>query len=124
MSRDVALVFRRYAHMHTGSLAVCIENALLEYMQNHPLEDVNLTINHVTEKKLTEIQKRLEIALMYSEIKHLVEVLDRIQRTGLGNYKEFQYDLLKALKPAIKLRTPSPKLIELLKEAEKHIDTI
>ena len=97
---------------------------MLNDMKNHPIKEVNLTINHITEEKLTEVQKRLEIAIMYSEIKHLVEILNRIQETGRGDYETFRYDLLKALKPAVKLRKPSTKFIELLAEAEKHIDTV
>jgi len=124
-NKALLTAYRNYTKsIYHMSMADCLERALLNDMRTHPVATMNLTINHVTEEKLTEIQKRLEIAIMYSEIKHLVEILDRIKATGRGNYEEFQYDLLKALKPAVKLRNPSPKLIELLAEAEKHVDTI
>ena len=123
-SKGLLEAYRGYAkRVYDKSMADCLERALLNDMESHPVEEINIEINHFTEEMLDEVQQRLEVGIMYSEIKRLVEILDRIESTGQGNYKEFQYDLIKALKPAVKLRNPSTKLIVLLAAAEKHVDS-
>lgn len=122
MERSIAQAFRKYAHRHEWSLASLIEDALIKYIECNPLEEVNIEIKYLKPEQLADVQQRLEVAIMYSEIERLVEILDRIDRTGIGRYKEFQGDLVKALKPAVKLQNPPERFIELLKRAEKHLD--
>lgn len=122
MERSVALAFRTYAKRHKQSLASLIETALIEYMKKYPLEEVNIKIDYIEPDRLSDIQQRLEVSIMYAEIEKYVEILDRIDKQGKGDYKHFQRKLIDALKPAVKLKDPPKKLLELLKQAESYLD--
>lgn len=122
-SRGILEAYRKYSKRVYGkSMADCLERALLNDMKNNPVKEVNIEIKHLEPDHLSDVQQRLEIAIMYSEIERLVDILDRIDRTGIGKYNEFKNDLIRALKPAVKLQNPPERFLELLKRAENHVE--
>ena len=99
-----------------------LEFALIEYMELHPVKVVKLEVKNITQTQLSGVQKRLEFASLYYEIKGLVDALDRVLENGVGDYIGLQVDLVKALKPAIRMQNPTEQFLELLKRAERHLE--
>ncbi len=107
--------FSQYARGSQESIATNLENALIEYMINHPLKNHTITIQHMLKESLDNgIQHDLEDQILCSDIEGYLETLERIKRSGQGDFEEFKLGLYKVVVNAIKFRSPSDRLLSLL----------
>lgn len=114
-SKKLMNEFSQYARGSQESVATNLENALIEYMINHPLENHVVTIQHVLKESLNNgIQHDLEDQILCSDIEDYLETLERIKRSGQGDFEEFKLGLYKVVVNAIKFRSPSDRLLSLL----------
>jgi hypothetical protein len=111
--------FSQYAKGSQESVATNLENALAEYMINHPLENHTVIIQHVLKESISNgVQHDLEEQLLCSDIKGYLDTLERIKKSGRGDFDEFKLGLYKVVVNAVKFRDPTDKLLSLLQQVK------
>ena len=119
-SFSLVTAYRKYAKMSGLSLADCVERALLKDMECYPLENHTVTIQHMLKESLDNgIQHDLEDQILCSDIEGYLETLERIKRSGQGDFEEFKLGLYKVVVNAIKFRSPSDRLLSLLHKVKE-----
>lgn len=122
LKKSVAKAFRTYARRHPSyNIADCLESALLEYIQNHPLATVSLNFNLVEKIKGRVLQNRIEEKILSNEITRLLDLIDRRNGKGRNNNAKYVFELQDLLLKAIKLKTPSVDMDALLMRAEEYL---
>ena len=122
MKKSVATAFRSYAKRHPSyNVADCVEYALLEYMQNHPLHDVSLNFKVVEKIKDRVLQNRIEETILSSEITRVVDLIDRRSGRGQNNNGQYVCELQDLLLKAIRLKDPSDATVKILERAEGYL---
>lgn len=121
MSPNIARGFRSYSRFTNQPVGVCVEEALIEYMQNHPVQQVSLSVIRDLRSIVPSLQTRLRTKILKRRIRHVLNILTRLEQNSTGNPDEFRRQLHKLVLQATKIRSPEPSLLELLGEAEDHI---
>lgn len=122
LKKSVAKAFRTYGRRHPSyNIADCLEFALLEYIQNHPLKDVALNFNLVEKIKDRVLHNRIEEKILSSEITRVLNLIDCRNDKGRNNNSQYVFELQDLLLKAIKLKIPSRDMDALLERAEAYI---
>ena len=105
ISRELYRSWGRYCETSRGwgYKGELTENALTEYMVNHPNEQNVIIINGIN-SDTSDIQRQLEEDLLSSDIFAYIEVLDRLRREGGGYPNEFKEELHKVVSKAVKIK--------------------
>jgi len=112
---SVADSFRKYAHrVPEKNVGEVIEEALFEYIENHPIEDVTLIIQRKLTEEIPDVSRRLEQKILIKDIRYCVYHMDNIRKTGKGDYDCFHEQLIGHLKNAIKIKNPNGELVKLM----------
>ena len=118
---QIANGFRTYAK-HTGKpVGECVEQALIEYMQNHPTPQIKLNIQQHQPNTNTDIQNRLRNKILTSRIQGTIQILRHLNKTKTGDKTYYQIQLRKLVLQAASLRNPDEYLLRLMEEAEDFI---
>jgi len=119
MLPNIAEAFRIYAHK-TPKLSVgrIVEQAFIEFMQSHPLEDVLIMVQQKFVDDIDSVQSRLEQKILCKEMDFCLVTLDRIEEKGIGDKDTFQERLIVAVKQAIKIKNPNDTLIALMEKID------
>ena len=119
MDEGVAHSFRLFARRYPKkTLAELIELALIEFMENHPLEDVLIVIQQKFVEEIDTVQDRIEQKIICKELRFCMDTLDRIEETGRGDSDAFQDRLVTCLGQAIKIKNPNDTLIALMEKID------
>ena len=108
-----------YAKGTRESVAYHLEQALIEYMINHPRENHAVIIQQMLEKSINGgLQRELEEQLLCSNIRAYLDTIKRIEQDGRGDIDQIKVDLCKSVSDAIKFREPTDKLLSLLQQVK------
>jgi len=120
LSENIIRNFRAYARRHlTKSTAECLEEALMEYMDNHPVDGVTLSFEANGVTKQVTIAERLSSRILSNKIENTLIILDRLD--GDNRRIAFRDDLQNHILKAFKLRTRSDRLTGLIERAEEYL---
>lgn len=138
----IARGFRTYARFSEKTLGECVEDALIEYMRNHPSDQVSLNLTMSMDSVIMDISSRLQLKLLKTDLKNKIENVERLkaeyklhknqntdlkQRIKSAKLTKAQTELqnnLKALNKLIKKAIPYatyPDIKDLLEKAEEFI---
>jgi len=93
------------------------EKALTEYMETHPRESVNITIQQRIKAELPNRMDLLRMSMIEAKLRALIE------KTGCGEVDQnwLKEAIGKETKKGLKIKKPTENFISLLEEAVKHI---
>lgn len=118
-SKSLMDEFSMYAKGTRESVAYHLEQALIEYMLNHPRENRAVIIQHMLKKSINNgLQRELEEQLLCSNIKAYLDTIKRIEQDGRGDIEQIKVDLCKSVSEAVKFREPTDKLLNLLQQVK------
>jgi len=118
---NIAKGFRMYVKFTGKTLGVCVEEALLEYMKNHPIQQVTLNITKDMNSFVMDISTKLEYKLLKKDLEKRINIVARLSDSK--NEIELQRQL-KTLEKLIRKSLKFSSDIEikrLLEKAEKYI---
>lgn len=119
ISKKIIDDFSVYAKGSLEGMAYHLEQALIEYMINHPRENHAVIIQHMLKKYInTGLQHELEEQLICSNIKAYLTTIRRIEQDGRGDIEQIKVDLCKSVSNAVKFREPTDKLLSLLQQVK------
>ena len=121
MSRSLYKGWCRYCELSGQKHNHLTEEALLEYMRNHPVPQVTLNVTQDLAAYAPDIKTRLRNKILRDKIGSVIATLHRIQETGRGDRTIFSQQLQKLVLQATNMKHPDADLMELLKEAEDLI---
>ncbi len=94
------------------------ESALIEYMQNHPLPQVTLSVVHDLKLYAPDVKDRLRNKIIKDKLRVIMTTLKRLESSGTGNQQVFKKQLQKLVLQATNIKRPDPELIDILSEVE------
>jgi len=98
-------------------LVETVEEALIEYMKNHPLEGTPIVIQNQIKSSINDKLKILQISLIEKPLRlYMTRLTD-----GDGDPDFLRKNISKEVKRGIKIKTPPPEFLALLMEADKLI---
>jgi len=116
MDESVFEVFTLYAGMKKPREAYKVwADALLTYMEENPVDELNIIIKREIASSLPRRQEALEMSLLTRDIEFAIE------RLKTGNYPEMQQMIINSLKKGVKIKNPTGEFIELLEKAENYV---
>lgn len=119
---NVADGFRQYARFTDKTFGECVEDAFIEYMRNHPLDQVSLSITKDIREVLPNLADRLKGKIFKNRLSDKLELIIRLHE--IGNEHEIKRnlpDFQKAVEKALKVKNPDKGLLDLLRESEDYL---
>ena len=121
MLPNIAKGFRTYSKFSGKSIGECVEEAFLEYMKNHPLEQVSLNVTTDMRTVFQDISTRIEMKLTINELQKILDLLYKYDKIGNTlDYEQELKKLQKTVRKAIKF-SANPQMRTLLEKAEEFI---
>jgi hypothetical protein len=90
----------------------------MEYMRNHPLPQVTLSVVQDLKAFAPDVKDRLRNKII-KKLRVAMATLRRIRESGRGDQHVFRKQLQKLALQATNLKKPDSELLELLREAEQ-----
>jgi len=118
LSTNLNTAWRQYCRLSGKDGCWLIEEAFVEYMRNHPLPQVSLSVIQDLAAYAPTIHDRLRNKILKEKIISVSATLRRIRDSGKGNQEVFKKQLHKLVLQATNLKRPDEELIELLKQIE------
>lgn len=118
LNPNISRAFREYAKVKGGKLGFVVESALIEYMQNHPIPQIRLTISQEITDYQPELKNNLKLGMAKQELRHALNLLQdkdpRIIRENLPRLK-------KAINKALNCRSSDEELTVMLERAGGYL---
>jgi len=111
--------FKRYARFTGKTLAECFEAALIEYMQNHPLSQVNINVTVDMRAVISSEKDELKAKILFEELQTLLSILERNDENTLA-FRTTRKKLHKALIQAYDLKHAYPRLENLIEKGRQY----
>ena len=118
LSENIWEGWKKYCLLSGCSHASINESALIEYMQRHPVAQVNLNVTRDLTDMAPKVKDRIRNKVLKDKIRSTMGTLNSIRESGRGNQHSFRSQLQKLLLQATNLRRPDTELMELIEEAE------
>lgn len=118
VSRSVIEGFIKYAKSTSEGVAHHLENALIEYVENHPLENKPILIQRQISSVLPRKLDYVNMNLLEPQITSLV---NKIREEPDAEMPELKSKLAKLIKKGVYIKHPSEEFASILEEAVKHI---
>lgn len=126
LSYEIYHSWRRYCEISRGwgYKGEMTEVALMEYMVNHPVEDCRIEVQVEMGNNLHDIQRDLSNQILCRNIESCLKLLSDEVCNQRGNPLIIKEELLGYVKEAVKVKSPSEKLINLLQRVKdgKHFE--
>lgn len=118
LEESVAKSFREYAKRVPGkTVGEVLEEALVEYMGNHPVElfvsPIQLTIGDTLGDKKEEIRVRL----LTKQIQRVSKILANIDENGVGEREKWEAKLVELLLRGTEVKNGGEEFLAVLEEA-------
>ena len=121
----IARGFRTYAKFSGKTVGSCVEEALLEYMKNHPTDQVSLNLTVDMNSFIMDLDSRLKLKLLKIDLEKTISNIDRMQNNKIRPGKPHQIqNQLRELHKLVKKAIPFshyPDIREILEKAEEFI---
>lgn len=122
MLANIASGFRKYSKFTGKTVGMCVEEAFIEYMRNHPVDQVTLQMTKDMRSFLPSLADKLKLKMVKNNLSKRLEVTIRLHQRG--NETDIQYNIdifQKAIKKALRIKNPDPELTELLRKSEEYL---
>ena len=122
MLTNIASGFRTYSKFTGKTVGMCVEEAFIEYMRNHPVDQVTLQMTKDMRSFLPSLADKLKLKMVKNNLKNRLDVTIRLHQRG--NDADIQFNLnpfQKAIKKALRIKNPDPELTELLRKSEEYL---
>jgi len=116
---SVAQGFTDYARLGKRKVGRVVEDALIEYMKNHPISDVQININQQVEK-IVPVQQSIKIRIFTEKIQKRLDIIKRIiekEHNPSNHVDELKCEILKL----VDIPNLPESTIELLEEASTYL---
>jgi hypothetical protein len=120
ISKNIASGWRQYCHVNGRHTHELTEEAFIEYMRNHPLPQVSLSVTQDLASYAPTMRDRLRNKILKEKITNVLVTLRRVKESGKGE-GIFRRQLQKLVLQATNLKRPDDELIELLRDVEKFL---
>lgn len=120
MSRDLAQNWRRWCDLNGQKDYILIEDALLTYMQSHPIPQVTLSVTKDLAAYAPNVKERLQNKIIREKIAAVIAIIRRHQKDRV-EWRTQRTQLQKLVMQATKLRKPDQDLLDLLRQAEELV---
>jgi hypothetical protein len=100
------------------------EDAFVEYMMNHPVDECRVEVQVEMGNQLHEVQRELSNQILCKNIENCLWLLSDKDCKDRGSPFLVKEELLGHVKEAVKIKNPSQTLIELLQRVreERHLE--
>jgi len=119
ISKAFRVYCRAYPNKYGGEL---VEEAFITFMENNPLNNINLSIVNLIKTKREGAQKRLMYKRLTQLMTDKMNNLDAIQISGRGNYDIVKEELGKLVDKAVEIEIIDEDFETLLERAETYFD--
>lgn len=122
MLPNIASGFRAYSKFTNKKVGACVEAAFLEYMRNHPVDQVTLQVTKDMRSFLPSLSDKLKLKIIKNKLREKLDLTIRLYQKGneyhiQDNLESFQ----KLIEKALRIKNPDPDLIELLRKSEEYL---
>jgi len=118
LEESVSQAFREYARRVPGkTVGEVLEDALLEYMAAHPVELFVAPIQIEIRDNLQGWREEIRASLLAKKIRHLCQVVKRIDETGVGEREKWAAELSDLLLRAAEVKSSDEEFLNVLREA-------
>jgi len=119
---SIASGFRSYSKFQSKTVGGCVEAAFIEYMQNHPVDQVTLQVTKDMRSFIPSLSDKLKLKIIKNKLSKRLEVTIRLYQRGneydiQDNLEVFQ----KIIEKALRIKNPDPELTELLRKSEEYL---
>lgn len=111
--------FKRYTKFTGLQMSECFEKALIEYMQNHPVEQITLNVTMDLRSTIPTMKEELQASLLVDEIRVKLNILERNDERTYA-YVNARKDLQKILLKAVDLQHVDPELEALFEKGRNY----
>ena len=122
ISSRIAKAFKTYSRLTGKALYWCAEEAFLEYMRNHPIPQVSLTVAMDFRSFLPDLGTRLKSKILKEQLTRLLDIISRVSQDKDVS-EDVKFKLRKQLQglvlQAVKVHPPDEELMAVLKDVEE-----
>ena len=122
MYPNIYKAFSQYSKFTGKIKAVCVEEALIEYMRTHPVDQVTLQVTKDMRSFLPSLSDKLKLKIIKNKLGKKLDLTIRLYQKGneydiQDNLESFQ----KIIEKALRIKNPDPELTELLRKSEEYL---
>lgn len=121
ISGNIVNAWRLFCRTSGKSTCWTTEEALLEYMKNHPSSQVQFNLTRNIQVIAPDVQHRIKVKILVDEIKTNLQHVKSVKAEGRGSLRSTTLALRKSCLKASKLSSTDPDLLNILEEAEAHL---
>jgi len=122
MLPQIAQGFRTYAKFTENKVGVCVEEALIEYMRNNPVDQVTLNVTKDMRSVLPTLADKLKLKITKNNLSDKLELMKRLHQIGNeSKIKEHLPSFQKIIEKALRVKTVDNELTDLLRQSEEYL---
>ena len=122
MLPQIAQGFRTYAKFTENKVGVCVEEALIEYMRNNPVDQVTLNVTKDMRSVLPTLADKLKLKIIKNNLSDKLELMKRLHQIGNeSKIKEHLPSFQKIIEKALRVKTVDNELTDLLRQSEEYL---
>jgi len=120
--QNIASGFRTYSKFTGKTVGACVEEAFLEYMRNHPVDQVTLQVTKDMRSFLPSLADKLKLKMVKNNLSKRLQVTIRLHQRGNDADIQFNLDVFqKAIQKALRIKNPDPELTDLLRRCDEYL---
>jgi hypothetical protein len=119
LSRDLSQSWRQYCKHSGADGCWLIEEALMEYMKNHPLQNVNLSVTQDLRSYTPSRNSEIKLEIAKQELREQVELISKVKQRDPNKIRAFLPKLRRVMRKSVELNYQDEEMVELLEMARK-----
>ena len=118
----VANSLRRYSRFTDKTVGECVEAAFIEYMQNHPVDQVSLSVTSDIRSILPSLKSRMKNKIILKQLEDTLKVTIRLHQKGNDyDIRKHYPTFRKAVEKALRVKKPDEDLLNILRRCEDYL---
>ncbi len=118
----VANAIRKYSRFTDKTVGECVEAAFIEYMQNHPVDQVSLSVTSDIRSILPTLKSRMKHKIVRKQLEDTLKVTIRLHQKGNDYDIRTHYSTFrKAVEKALRVKKPDEDLLNILRRCEDYL---